>query len=383
MWRLTLVALAPNSQPGARSRGAQAERVAAGSTCYIPEKSWVDYGVLTSATQERPLEPRYRRILSFGDVLDESIGLFRRHWLVFALVSAVCLLPPGLFTVLLALSGTLDSSNFARQLQFGETPTPAALTRLVGPFLLLYVVTAVFYLAWTTAIIVTTDEYLHAAEPTAGVIFSRTMRRYLPALLTGLVCVLALVVVMIPAALLLVLYAYAFPFSLLAIVVAIVGIVVWWVRPTWRSVWLKWLIVLATPFGLVAYFLGTWSMYLCAAVLEQHGPIPAIRRSMQLVDRHWFRVVAILLVASTIVSTLQYFPTMLVQFPLMISNAVRGEIGLGPTQLAISTAVGIVAQVLFASMATIVYALVFIDLRNRREGTDIAERVSQLEAANG
>ena len=336
--------------------------------------------MLTSATQERPLEPRYRRILSFGDVLDESIGLFRRHWIVFAVVSAVCLLPPGLFTVLIALSGSLDSNNLARQLENGQPPTPATLSRLMGPFLLLYVVTAIFYLAWTTAIIVTTDEYLHAAEPAPAVILRRTLRSFLPALLTALLCVLALFVVTIPATLLVIVYALAFPVSSLAVLAAIVGVVAWWVRPTWRSTWLKWLIVLATPFGLVVYLLGTWSMYLCAVVLEQHGPISALRRSMRLVDRHWFRVVAILLVASTIVSALQYVPTMLVQVPLMISNAFRGELGLGPAQLAISSAVGVLTQVLFASMATIVYALLYVDLRNRRDGTDITERVSQLEA---
>jgi len=41
------------------------------------------------------LQARYRRVLSFGDVLDESIRLFRQHWVNFALVSAVALIPPG------------------------------------------------------------------------------------------------------------------------------------------------------------------------------------------------------------------------------------------------------------------------------------------------
>jgi hypothetical protein len=36
---------------------------------------------------------------------------------------------------------------------------------------------------------------------------------------------------------------------------------------------------------------------------------------------------------------------------------------------------------LFASIGSIVYTVVFLDLRNRREGTDIGERVSQLEAS--
>ena len=342
-----------------------------------------DYGVLTSATQERPLEPRYRRILSFGDVLDESIGLFRRHWLVFAMVSAIFLLPPGLFSVLFALSGAFDSNALARQFARGAPPTPADLSRFFGPFLLLYVVTVVFYLAWTTAIIVTTDEYVHASVPTLGAVFGRTLRRYLTALVSGILTFAAVMLLLIPTGIIFVVYAVAFPFSLLAILAALAGFVVWWVRPTWRSLWMKWLIIVTTPFGLLAYLAGTWSMYLCAVVLEQRGPIDGMRRSMQLVGRHWFRVVGILLVAATIVSVVQYVPTMLVQMPLTISSAFRGQVGLSPGELAISTAVGVLAQVLFASMASIVYAVVFVDLRNRREGTDIAERVSQLEFSNG
>ena len=76
---------------------------------------------------------------------------------------------------------------------------------------------------------------------------------------------------------------------------------VWAFQPQARSVWLKWLIILATPFGLPIFFGGMWSMYLCATVLERQGPFGALRRSMQLVDRHWFRVMAILFVAGMIV----------------------------------------------------------------------------------
>jgi hypothetical protein len=334
---------------------------------------------LTPPIQERALEPRYRRILSFGDVLDESIGLFRRHWVVFAMVSAIFLLPPGLFSVVFALSGALDSTAFSRPFATGRPPTPADLTQFVGPFLLLYVVTIVFYLAWTAAIIVTTDEYLHATEPSLGVVFSRTLGRFLAALVSGILTFIAVMLLLIPTAIVFIVYALAFPISLLAILAAVAGFGVWWARPTWRSPWLKWLIIVAAPFGLIAYLGGTWSMYLCAVVLEKRGPIDGLRRSMQLVDRHWFRVVGILLVAGTIVSVVQYVPTMLVQVPLMISAAFRGQVGLSPSELAISTAVGVIAQVLFASMASIVYAVVFVDLRNRREGADIAERVAQLE----
>jgi len=335
--------------------------------------------VLTSATQERQLEPRYRRVLSFGDVLDESIGLFRRHWAVFAMVSAVWLVPPGLLTVLVTASGTLNTTAMVSQIETGVTPDLSNVSQIVGAVLLIYVVSALFYLAWTTAIVVTTDEYVHAVEPKLSSVLTRTLRRYVPTLLSGLAYVVAMLFLILVAGSLFALSVVAFPVSLLAILAAIAGGIVWAAQPRARTIWLKWLIVLATPFGLPIYFAGLWSMYLCAAVLEHQGPVGALRRSTQLVDRHWFRVVAILFVAGMIVSILQAAPTTLVQLPLTISAALRGQVGLSGPEMAISTAVGVVAQILFASMASIVYAMLFVDLRNRREGTDLAERLRQLE----
>jgi hypothetical protein len=134
------------------------------------------------------------------------------------------------------------------------------------------------------------------------------------------------------------------------------------------------------PFGLPAYLLGLWSMFVPAAVLECHGPLGSLRRSTQLVDRHWFRVVSILTVASLIVAILEWAPVTLIEIPLTISTAARGRIGLAPMEAAIVNAVGVALQVLFASIGAIVYTLVFVDLRNRHEATDILERVSELES---
>ncbi len=336
--------------------------------------------MLTSAPQERQLEPRYRRVLSFGDVLDESIGLFRRHWAVFALVSAVWLIPPGLVTVLVTASGAFSTAGLVGQIETGVTPDLSSVSGFVGGFLLIYVVDALFFVAWTTAVVVTTDEYVHAVEPRLGDVVSRTLRRYVAVLLSGLLYALGMLLLVVVAGAIFALFVIAFPVSVIAILAAIAGGLVWAFQPRARSVWLKWLIIVATPFGLPIYVAGTWSMYLCAAVLERRGPIGALRRSAQLVHRHWFRVVAILALAGLIVSIVQSAPTTLVQLPLYISAALRGQTGLSGPELAASTAVGVVAQILFASMASIVYAMVFVDLRNRREGTDLAERLSRLEA---
>jgi hypothetical protein len=47
----------------------------------------------------------------------------------------------------------------------------------------------------------------------------------------------------------------------------------------------------------------------------------------------------------------------------------------------VNTTVTTVCQVLFSSIATITYVVLFVDLRNRREGTDLSERIGSLEAA--
>ena len=96
----------------------------------------------------------------------------------------------------------------------------------------------------------------------------------------------------------------------------------------------------------------------------------------------WLRVAGILTIASLIVGILLSVITSLVEIPLVVASLFRGQIGLSPAETAISQAVGlIVLQILFASIGTIVYTLLFVDLRNRREGTDIDERLSQLEAS--
>ena len=356
-------------------------RDAAGPKCYIPQKVVLDYGVLTSTRQERQLEPRYRRILAFGDVLDESIGLFRRHWVVFALVSAVCLLPAGLIELVMVAYGALDNRNLLNELASGASPSITIMAPFLVPIVLISLLSGLFGLAWTAAVAITTDDYMHGDVPRVAGVLARVARRYPVLLATGLVSFFGLLLVALLATVVLVVSVVLVPIFVLGTLGAIVGTFLWWLRPSTRSAWLKWLIVVATPFGLLLYVGGTWSLALVAVVLEQLGPIGALRRSVQLVHQHWFRAMGILLVAGLIVSVLQGVPSILIQMPLTILAYTRGQLSLSPPEQTISIAFSVVTQVLFASMASICYAVLFMDLRNRREATDIAERVSQLEDA--
>jgi hypothetical protein len=334
-----------------------------------------------SAPQTASLQPRYRRLLSFGDVLDESMLLFRRHWITFALISAVSLLPPGLVLVWLSGAGLITRSISLAELQSGSLADPAgANDQVVAQLsaLLLYVVVYSFFgLLWTAAVIITTDAYLRGEPPKLGRVYSRSVRRYLTVLASTVLFALGLIGLSLLAAALFVVTVFGIAGSL----IAVIGLLFWWLRPGARRKWLKWLIILTAPFGLPTYIATQWALYLAAAVLEGKGPVAALTRSYELTDRHWFRVAAILWVASMIVAVMLSVLSAFVTVPFTVYEAFRGQLGLSPTEAAISGAVTVVTRILLASIGSIVYTLLFIDLRNRREGTDIVERVSQLEAS--
>jgi hypothetical protein len=124
-----------------------------------------------------------------------------------------------------------------------------------------------------------------------------------------------------------------------------------------------------------------WGLYLPVAVLEGKGPVAALSRSVELTQRYWFRVAAALTVSGAIVWVMLSVLSSLVTIPFFIAAAFRGQFGLTPTESVISNAVTSIATILLGSIGPIVYTVLFVDLRNRREGTDIAERLSQLEAS--
>ena len=339
--------------------------------------------VPAATRQDSPLLTRYRRVLTFGDVLDESIQLFRQRWITFAIISAVALLPPGLFSVWLSASGALGGTVSLAEIQSGRLARTAALGSEGALLFADNLISMLFLLLWSSASVVATDVYLRGGDPRLPGVYLSALRRYWAVLLASLVLLLALAVL---GALSVGLFIVTV-FGVVGAPIAGIALLAWWLKPSVRKTWVKWLIVLATPFGLPAYVLGRWSMYIPAAVLERHGPLGALRRSSRLVDRHWFRVVSALTVSGLIVAVLQWAPATLIEVPLTLSSATRGQIGLAPAQAAIVSAVGVVLNILFASIGSIAYTLVFVDLRNRTEGADILERLAQLEAqpvpANG
>jgi hypothetical protein len=324
-----------------------------------------------------PLDPRYRRILGFGDILDVSISTWRQHFVTYALVSAVGLLPPGILLVIISALGIVENTQF--NIASGGTPaiTPVLIAQAIAALSLYAIVAVVFGLLWTAAVVITTDLYLHGQEPTIGGVYGRALGRFWALLGGGILFLLALIGLSIGAAILLIPTLG----GLLGGPVAIICLLIWWAAPSTRKNWFKWLIVLIAPFGLVMYFSGRWAMYIAAVVLEHAGPSASLSRSWKLTEDHWFLVAGILAIAGLIVGIVISVVTNIVQIPLAIMAATRGEAGLGPGELALVYSVNTICQVLISAITGAVYTVLFSDLRNRREGTDIAERVSTLESS--
>jgi Membrane domain of glycerophosphoryl diester phosphodiesterase len=314
-----------------------------------------------------PLQPRYRRLLTIGALLDESIVLFREHWITLALFSLVALAPSWLLLFVIDL--------IARPVALSRPDLPSA-----QDWAVLFATTmlqGILGLLWSAASATAAACYLGGQRPTVRGVYARALRR-LPALLVATLLLAVLVVLLTLASVVLFVATLA---GILGSLVALVGLLYWWAKPEGRRRWLKWLIVLTAPFGLVTYWAVRWSLYLPAVVLEGEGPLGALGRSSRLVEQQWFRAAAVLTVASLILFVLVTVPLLLVGM-LVGLLGVGGVLSLssGPGSL-ITNSATLIFEVLFSSLGTIAYVLLFVDLRNRREGADLSERISSLEAA--
>jgi hypothetical protein len=125
------------------------------------------------------------------------------------------------------------------------------------------------------------------------------------------------------------------------------------------TIWFGVMLTLATP----------------AVVLERQGPLQSLRRSWRLVSRSFWRVFGILLLAGLIV----VIAGGILQFPFAIasgatafgSGALSGN-GPGVVSTLIGAVGGIVASTVTRPIAAGVIVLLYVDMRMRKEGLDLA-----------
>jgi hypothetical protein len=131
--------------------------------------------------------------------------------------------------------------------------------------------------------------------------------------------------------------------------------------------------------ALAAVVLGCWVAirFLFApptVLLERSGVLASMRRSWRLVGGSWWRCFGIWLLAQLLASVLSG----VLQFPLLILATVLGSGGAQSAVIALTILASVVARTLVAPFSAAILALLYIDLRMRREGLDV--RLQQAAA---
>jgi hypothetical protein len=130
-------------------------------------------------------------------------------------------------------------------------------------------------------------------------------------------------------------------------------------------------------FCLDIWFLIMFALVAPVAVLEHQGPVNALRRSWRLVRRSFWRVFGIMLLAGLIVSVASF----VLKLPFSIIGLVAGGGSAGPFGVGTSTSIiaavigavgSIVAGAITRPVSAGVTVLLYLDLRMRKEGLDLA-----------
>ena len=259
------------------------------------------------------------RPLSVGDLLDETIRLYRRNALLFIGIGAVVTVP----SLVLQIGPVLAAS---------VAPEDGA-TLFVGLYVILALLFGLAYLVMFAAMIHAVSEACLDHRLTIGQAYARGLRRIGSLLGLSIVYTLATLVLFI----------------------TIVG----WI-----------------------FIAIAWGFAYHALLLEGLGIRAALGRSRALVRGSWWRVFGITLLFFMFVGIISSFFSLLSAIPVSIA-ALSGDEGAGLIiGLVFSTIVGAVGQMILAPLTYVAWTLLYYDLRVRKEGFDLELLAREIEASS-
>ncbi len=287
------------------------------------------------------MEAPQLRPLGVGDIVDRVFALYRSRPLLYLAASAV----PYLVFVLVIAGVTLalaarflGLADFANAIAVGGTPDPAVFVSAIGTFfvfILFVVVAAVVILSLqTTALVHAMSARYLGRQITLGETLRAGLRASPRVIATGLLIFVGIVAMWTALALLMVLYQQA------------------------------WFVALAALGGLTGTFfiLASTLVAPVVATLEGVGPIGAIRRSFSLAKGNRWRILGLqllLLVINGVISAV----VSAVFITTIISDA-----GL---RAAAQQVVNAVTTIAWAPVEWGTFAILYYDLRVRREAFDL------------
>jgi len=270
--------------------------------------------------------PLRLRPLEIGDLLDETFRMYRRHFVLFAGISAILSIPSAaLFALLLgSFSSVLQQSN-------GTLTDLSFLAPLLAAFAAGFVVSLVILPFTMGAVMYAACESALGRPVTAGGVFFGVLRRYFP--LLG--------------------YWTLFLISLyLALALCVLPVILWiWIFVSWIAV---------TP----------------AMFVENIGLGAAMGRSWRLVEGRWWRTFLIL------------FLMVILWWVVQIALGAFLQLGQLLLQLfvspflaaAIAAASGQIVGAVVNPILQIAIVLIYFDLRVRKEGMDLFQMAYRLSA---
>jgi hypothetical protein len=305
----------------------------------------------------RRLGPR-----SLADILDETIRVYRRGYLIFIGAMAMLLVPLAILMVPAIAAGVAAFAG-------GDEPEPSAIVALIG-------IGTVIILAFIVGIILSggaatqiTSDILTGIPPSVGHGYRVALSRLgslLGASILLALAMLGIVIVTFPLLFLFVIGWLTVP----------IGLIVWFANPSARAPWLKWLIILTCPFGLALYYGYRWSLFAQAIVLEGYSASAALRRSTWLVQGHWWHVFLTLFLVGLMVSVLQAIPQAI--FTAIGTAIAAGGDSAQVVGQVVSQLGNVLGWIVFGAVNYITMTLLYLDLRVRKEAYDLEQMATNL-----
>ncbi len=303
-----------------------------------------------------PLRP-----LGLGELLDGSVQTMRQNPRVMIGLSAAVMAVAGVVSTVFMVAGLprLFTALDTPQEQLGAADVANGIGGALSGFLVPTLVQAVAVTVLSGILILAVSEAVLGRRPGAAQVWARARAR-VPALLgltllTALITLVGVGLLLAPGLALLAASGTAAAVALvLGALAGVVLTVFLWVR-----------LAFAAP----------------ALLLEDLGVRAALRRSWRLVRGSWWRVLGVLLVTAIISAVANG----LLQTPFSIIGAVVATVVAGDGaetasgvsgSLVLTTVIGnvggVIASTVSAPFSAAVTALLYIDLRIRREGLDVA-----------
>lgn len=293
------------------------------------------------------------RPLGVGDIVDRVIGIYRQRPLMFLTIAAIPQLALYLLIGLLAATFVMPAvlglvPLFDRDVLSGRSFDIARFTPALGTliaFLAIVVVAAIAVsLVQSAALVAAMAARYLGRETTIGEALGLGLRRSFDLFVMGLLAFLAVVGMWV------------------ALVVLMVVVRQWWI----------------VVVGIVGLFVGTvyltasWMVSPAVCVLENVGPVAALRRSWSLSTGGRWRIVGLVL----LLLVLQVVLSSLLSAVLLASFAADQVV-----QIVVQQAVNLVATIAWAPIYWGTFAILYYDLRVRREAFDLQMAAEALPRA--